>query len=207
MRRERVRLIAAAFFAVAWVPFLGSRASGHDWRPTTLAKGAQRRQLRVPIPDFTLTDHTGRPFHSKALRGKVVLLGFIYTSCPDVCPLITSSMRTVQRSLDGSDRKSVHFLSITTDPEIDSPEILKSYGQRYEVDFSNWAFLTGDLKALEPVWKAFGVKVARKARGLVNHTALTALIDAGGVMRFAYHGNFPDHKSVLGDLRSLLGQP
>lgn len=207
MRRERVRIIAVAFFAVAWVPFLGSGASGHDWRPTTLAKGAQRRQLRVPIPDFTLTDHTGKPFHSKALRGKVVLLGFIYTSCPDVCPLITSSMRTVQRSLNGREGESVHFLSITTDPEIDSPEILKSYGQRYEVDFSNWDFLTGDPKALQPVWKAFGVKVAREARGLVNHTALTALIGARGMMRFAYFGTSPDPKKVLQDMRALLAHP
>ena len=141
------------------------------------------------------------------MRGKVVLVAFVYTTCPDVCPLITASMQSVQRSLNGRERESVRFLSITTDPEIDSPDILKSYAGRYEVDLSNWSFLTGDLKTLQPVWKAFGVKVERKARGLVNHTALTALIDTKGVMRFAYFGASPDPKKVLQDIRALLARP
>ncbi|MBI2088100.1 MAG: SCO family protein [Deltaproteobacteria bacterium] len=196
------------FGTVSWVAalLLGAHgfAASHDPKPSVLGKGAPRRQVHIPIGDFSLTDHEGKAFAFAALKGKLVLVSFIYTSCPDVCPLITSSMRTVQRGLNGRERKSVHFLSITTDPEIDSPEILKSYARRYEVDFSNWSFLTGDIKALQPVWKAFGVKVERKARGLVNHTALTALIDAGGVMRFAYYGAAPDHRVVLQDIRNLL---
>ncbi|MBI2999839.1 MAG: SCO family protein, partial [Deltaproteobacteria bacterium] len=136
---------------------------GHDHSAPAAAKGALRREVRIPIQDFSLTDQEGRPFRFQSLKGKAVLVGFIYTSCPDVCPLITASMQSVQRSLNGRERKSVRFLSITTDPEIDSPDILKSYAGRYEVDFSNWFFLTGDVKALQPVWKAFGVKVERKA--------------------------------------------
>ncbi|MBI2361368.1 MAG: SCO family protein [Deltaproteobacteria bacterium] len=199
------------FSSIVWVVALlaGGRdlAWSHDPKPSVLEKGAPRRQVHLPIKDFSLTDHEGRAFEFGALKGKLVVVGFIYTSCPDVCPLITSSMRAAQRSLNGKERKSVYFLSITTDPEIDSPEVLKSYGRRYEVDFSNWSFLTGDLKALAPVWKAFGVKVERKARGLVNHTALAALIDGGGVMRFAYLGTSPDPKKVVQDMRALFARP
>lgn len=137
----------------------------------------------------------------------MVLLAFIYTTCPDVCPLVTASMRSVQRSLEESEQKDVFLLSITTDPEVDSPGVLNSYAQRYQVDFRNWLFLTGDLKSLASVWKSFGIKVERKARGLVNHTTLTALVDQKGVMRFVYYGTYPDHKNILRDLRSLLREP
>lgn len=207
MRLVEFRVIALVFLAPALIPFLNSQAFSHDWRPTTLAKGAQRRDVQVPIPSFTLTDHTGKVFHFESLRGKVVLLAFVYTTCPDVCPLVTASMRSVQRSLEESEQKDVFLLSITTDPEVDSPAVLKSYAQRYQVDFRNWLFLTGDQKSLDPVWKSFGIKVERKARGLVNHTTLTALVDQKGVMRFVYYGTYSDHKSLLRDFRSLVREP
>jgi protein SCO1/2 len=113
-------------------------------------------------------------------------------------------LRWVQTKLSANERKSVFLLSITTDPEIDKPQILKSYAERYGIDFSNWSFLTGGEKELSSVWKAFGVKVQRKARGLVDHTTLTVLVDKKGAMRFAYHGSSPDHDVILGDLRALL---
>lgn len=197
---------------IGWVLAIGLAAVlapdqqvfGRDHQSSPLAKGAPRRQIQHPIQDFSLADQEGKPFRFQSSRGKVVLVSFIYTTCPDVCPLITASMRLVQEGLKPSERQSVQFLSITTDPEVDTPQVLKSYAERYKVDFSNWSFVTGDLKSLEAVWKAFGVKVQRKARGLVNHTALTALIDKKGVMRFAYDGAAPDHKMILQDTRRLL---
>ena len=180
---------------------------GHDQPSPAAAKGALRREVRIPIQDFSLADQEGRPFRFQSLEGKVVLVGFIYTTCPDVCPLITASMRMVQEGLRPKERQSAFLLSITTDPEIDTPEVLKSYAGRYKVDASNWAFVTGDQKSLERAWKIFGVKVARKARGLVSHTTLTALADQKGVMRFAYYGAAPDHKRILQDMRGALSQP
>ena len=88
---------------------------------------------------------------------------------------------------------------------MDSPKILKGYGERYGIDFSNWLLLTAELQTLAPVWKAFGVGVKRKARGLVDHTPLIALIDGKGVMRFGYVGSSPDHKVILRDIDLLLG--
>lgn len=207
MRRKELRLLGAALLAATHVALLSARASSHDWRPTTLARGVERRELQHPIRDFSLTDHTGTPFSFNSLRGKVVLVAFVYTTCPDVCPLITASMQSVQRKLSGRERNGVFLLSITTDPEVDRPAVLKAYAERYQIDSSNWLFLTGEPASLAAVWKIFGVKVERKARGLVNHTTLTALVDTKGVMRFAYVGTSPDPDFVLRDLRKLLGPP
>jgi len=113
-------------------------------------------------------------------------------------------MRSVQNDLSPKERESVYLLSVTTDPEIDTPEILKSYGERYKVDFTNWSLLTGNIQQLALIWKAFGIKVLRKARGLVSHTSLTALMDKKGVVRIMYAGTAPDAKVILKDLRILL---
>ncbi|MBI2351850.1 MAG: SCO family protein [Deltaproteobacteria bacterium] len=182
-----------------------NRAISGEPHPHSVTRTASRRQLHLPIPDFSLTDQTGKPFKFQTLRGKLVPVAFVYTTCPDVCPLMTASMRLVQEKLPDRQRHSVFLLSITTDPEVDSPRVLKAYGERYGIDFSNWLFLTAELQTLAPVWKAFGVGVQRKARGLVDHTPLTALIDAKGNMRFAYIGGSPDHKMILRDIDFLLG--
>lgn len=192
-------LLASVFIAG------GERSAlAHDPGASLAEKVTPRRQVRLPIGKFSLTDQTGKPFAFDTLRGKLVLVGFIYTTCPDVCPLMTASMRLVQDRLKPGESKSVHLLSITTDPEVDTPEVLASYARRYKVDFSNWSFLTGDEPALSRVWKLFGVKVQRKARGLVAHTPLTALVDGAGAMRFAYYDTSPDQKIVLRDIRRLL---
>jgi protein SCO1 len=166
----------------------------------------QRREVRIPIQDFSLIDQGNRAFRFKSLSGKVVLIAFAYTTCPDVCPLITAAMRRVQADMADTEQQAVHLLTVTTDPEIDEPKVLAAYAKRYGADLSNWAFLTGDGSSLGKVWKNFGVKVDRKARGLVDHTPLVALIDQKGAMRFAYYGTSPDPKAVLRDLRSLLAR-
>jgi protein SCO1/2 len=196
------------FVLLAWALF-GSPREGmaHDPASPTVASKAERRQVHAVVNDFSLTDQAGRPFRFKSLRGKVVLLTFLYTTCSDVCPLLTANMRALQQNLTARERQDVYFLSVTTDPEVDTPSVLKSYADRYKVDFSVWSFLTGDQRSLEPVWKMFGVKVERVARGLINHTTLTAVIDKKGIMRLAYSNAAPNPETVLADMRSLLSQP
>ncbi|MGH7824288.1 MAG: SCO family protein [Candidatus Binatia bacterium] len=188
-------LILLAVIVPAW---------SHDTPPAQEAQPAERRQARIPVRDFSLTDQSGRTFQFNQLKGKLVLLAFAYTTCPDVCPLITAAMRRVQSGLDAKERNSVYFLTVTTDPEIDSPNILAGYAKRYGVDHSNWAFLTGDPESLGAVWKNFGVKVVRKGRGLVDHTPLIALIDRQGAARLVYLGPSPDPKAILRDIRQFL---
>ena len=206
MRQRLLQLLVGVSLAAAFVATIQKQAFGRDPISSPLAKGAPRRQVYLPIKDFLLTDQEGRLFQFQSLKGQVVLVSFIYTTCPDICPLITASMRLAQEGLRPSERRSVFFLSITTDPEVDTPEVLKSYAARYKIDSSNWSFLTGEMQSLTPVWQAFGVKVERKARGLINHTSLTGLIDKKVVLRFAYYGSAPDHKKILQDMRGLLQQ-
>lgn len=169
---------------------------------------AERREVRIPIEDFVLTDQHGRSFAFGRMHGKVVLVTFVYTSCPDVCPLITAAARAVQTELAPAERGAVQLLTITTDPEIDSPQTLRAYAGRYGADLTNWAFLTGDAGGLSRVWKNFGVRVRRRGRGLVDHTPLSCLVDASGVMRVAYVGASPDPRALLRDIRGLLtGSP
>ncbi len=169
--------------------------------------GAQRRVVSLPINDFTLVDQNGDGFEFKSVAGRVSLVSFVYTTCVDVCPLITAAMRQVQNRLPPEERRRVQLISITTDPEIDSPNVFRAYAKRYGAEFDNWAFLTGNRAALERIWKNFGVRVERKGRGLVNHTPLTAIIDRKSVMRFGYIGPSPDAKAVLADVHFLLKEP
>jgi protein SCO1/2 len=169
-------------------------------------KTVERRAVVIPINEFTLVDQNSNEFQFSRLTGRVVVVAFTYTTCPDVCPLITAALRQVQVGLTPDERKKVFLLSITTDPEIDSPKVLLGYGKRYGADSSNWSFLTGDQAALQKVWKNFGVGVKRQARGLVDHTPLTAVVDRHGKMRVAYVGPAPDAKLVLRDVRGLLAQ-
>jgi len=181
---------------------VGNQAVAHEVQQKTV----ERRAVVIPINDFTLVDQNSREFQFSNLTGRVVVVAFAYTTCPDVCPLLTAALRQVQSGLTPDERKKVFLLTITTDPEIDSPKVLASYGKRYGADSSNWSFLTGDQAALQKVWKNFGVGVKREGRGLVDHTPLTAVVDRQGKMRLAYIGPGPDAKMVLRDVRGLLAQ-
>jgi protein SCO1 len=155
-------------------------------------------------PAFVLLNQEGNRFDSTTLRGKVVVLNFIFTTCTDVCPLFTANFAQLQRTLKNEPAGNVFLVSITTDPEVDSPKVLKSYAQRYGADFQNWAFLTGSESQLKQVWKGFDVRVIKKGRGLVQHTSLTTVIDRQGVRRFNFFGEKWPLKDLLRDTSALL---
>jgi len=163
-----------------------------------------RTQVATEAPDFALTDQDGRRFALRDLRGKAVLVSFIYTSCPDVCPVIFYVVTEVQKRVQAEGRGEVASVFLTIDPEIDSPQVLKTFALRRSVDFSATYLLTGKPEELQAVWSAFGVKVNRRARGLVDHSPLTVLIDARGVMRYRYLSGFPDAEIVAADVRNVL---
>lgn len=155
-------------------------------------------------PEFALLNQDGNRFDSTTLRGKVLVLNFIFTTCTDVCPLFTANLAQLQRTLKNEHAGNVFFVSITTDPEVDSPKVLKSYAQRYGADFQNWVFLTGSEAQLKQVWKDFGVRVIKKGRGLVQHTSLTTVIDRQGTRRFNYFGEKWQLTDLLRDTSALL---
>ena len=162
--------------------------------------------LNTKAPNFVLLNQDGNRFDSTTLRGKVVVLNFIFTTCTDVCPLFTAHFAQLQRTLKNGPAGDLFFVSITTDPEVDSPNVLKSYAQRYGADFQNWAFLTGTDAQMKPVWKGFGVRVISKGRGLVQHTSLTTVIDREGIRRFNYFGEKWQLKDLQKDIAGLLAK-
>lgn len=162
-----------------------------------------RRLVNTPVPDFKLTDQDGKPFLFNAARGKLVLATFVFTHCPDVCPLLTAKFAAVQRALDEKQFKDYLLLTITTDPERDSPAVLKDYAGRFKADLRRWSFLAGTRSDLAKVWKIFRINVTKTQSGDVNHTTLTTLIDRRGQRRLDYYGDKWQDKEVLKDIQWL----
>jgi protein SCO1/2 len=162
-----------------------------------------RRETNVAAPSFTLTDQAGQRFQFKPASGKVVLVTFVYTTCPDVCPLFSAHFAAIQRALDEEKRDNYELLSISTDPKRDTPAKMKAYAQAFKADAKHWHFLTGSPKDLADVWKKFGVTVKDHGNGQIQHTNLTTLIDAKGTRRVDYYGDKWLVKEVLKDIKWL----
>jgi protein SCO1/2 len=166
-----------------------------------------RRVVDKPVADFVLTDQLGHRFKWADTRGKIVVVNFIYTKCPDVCPLLSAKFAAMQRSLEEQKQTDYLFVSITTDPARDNSQTLKSYATLFKADERGWLFLTGSKEALAKVWKEFGVTVRKAPDGEVQHTTLTTVIDRQGVRRVDYYGDKWQEKEVLKDIVSLATQP
>jgi protein SCO1/2 len=193
--------------AVIAVLLLGTvfpaRSSAHIPIPPKKPTDIGRRLVNTEVPDFKLVDQNGRPFQFKDSRGKIVLITFIFTTCPDVCPLLTAKFAAIQRSLDERRFKDYLLLSITTDPERDSSAALKDYAGIFKADLHRWSFLTGPRPELAKVWRIFHVNVTKTKSGDVNHTSLTTLIDRQGKRRVDYFGDKWQDKEVLRDIEWL----
>ena len=201
--------VALSLLTSAWLSIdlnAQEAASSHAHQAGPHQKPPTATVTNVKAPDFTLVDQEGKQFLSTNLRGKIVVLDFIYTTCTEVCPLFTANFLRLQGDLKPERKNGVFFVSITTDPEIDSPKILKAYAQRYGADFSNWAFLTGTEAQLKEVWKGFGIRVIRRGRGLVQHDSVTTLIDRRGIRRFNHFGEKWRLADVERDLLLLVAE-
>ena len=100
-----------------------------------------RQHIEGKAPELALVDQSGQPLTLTELRGKVVLLTF--SACAEVCPLITAAMVTLQQRLTAAERQQVFFLSVTAQPEVDTPAVLYAYANHLGVDLASWAFVTG----------------------------------------------------------------
>ena len=165
-----------------------------------------RRVVDKAVADFVLTDQFGHPFKWADARGKIVVVDFIYTKCPDVCPLLSAKFAAMQRSLEEQKQNNYLLVSITTDPARDNSQTLKAYAALFKADERRWFFLTGSREALAKVWKDFGVTVRNAPDGEVQHTTLTTVADRQGARRVDYYGDKWQEKEVLKDIKSLAAR-
>lgn len=165
-----------------------------------------RRSVVTAVPDFSLVNQDGQLFRFANNQGKLVLVTFIFTTCSDICPLLSAKFAAIQRALQEKKLDNYLLLSISTDPERDTPATLKAYGENYKADFRRWAFLTGSPDQLAKVWKGFGINVRKTAGAQVQHTALTTLIDRQGVRRVDYYGDKWQAREILRDISWLETQ-
>jgi protein SCO1/2 len=189
------KLIVRILAAVALVWLLASGA--------TFTAGESLPKIK-PAPDFTLTNDDGKRLALRELRGKVLAITFIYASCADTCPLLTAKMVGIQNRLRSDFGNKVYFISITVDPEHDTPEILKQYAEAHKANPDGWAFLTGTSGEIRDVTKRYGVYYKKTARGDVDHTFLTSLVDQSGTLRVQYMGVKFDPDEMLRDIHSLV---
>ena len=155
-------------------------------------------------PEFTLTTQDGNRLSLEELRGKVVVVTFIYASCTDTCPLLTAKMARLQSRLGADFGPQAFFVSVTVDPERDTPQALKRYASAHGVELAGWAFLTGTPAEIRDVARHYGIAYHKTPRGDVEHTFLTSIVDRSGWLRVQYLGVRFDPDEMLKDIQSLL---
>jgi len=153
-------------------------------------------------PDFTLTDGvSGKSLTLSSLRRSTVALAFLYTRCPDVCPLTAGQFRAAQRSL-AADASKVEFVAVSVDPEGDTPAAVREFSNLHDLS-DRWHYLIGPRAQVEAVWALYGIgSFASSGARAVEHNDAIYLIDAGGRERAIVHSSDPTNW-LLDDLRAL----
>jgi protein SCO1/2 len=161
--------------------------------------------VRDPAPDFELVDQAGAKLALADLRGKLVLLDFIFTTCQGPCPILTSAHVTLQRMLSPELRARTRFVSISLDPVRDTPMELRAYALARGADLAGWSFLTGDPEAVARVIQAFGVGSMRRPDGQIDHLVASFLIDAEGNIAQRFIGLEHEPEALKRALEALAG--
>ena len=189
--------------------------------------GACAPEVRLPrlweAPDFALINQDSREVKLSDFRGEVVLMDFIYTSCPDVCGLLDYQMQRVWHQLDDGLKQDLVLISVSFDPEVDTPEVLRQYATLFDVP--GWQFLTGTLKQIHQVTDDYGLGYQISYEETADepdhkhgdshgparhyrHNIVVVLIDRDGMVRKTY-GNDPAsevEKTMIRDVTSVVGE-
>lgn len=148
---------------------------------TTIRGRKAYREVGENLPDFALYDQSGDVVNVARFRGKQLLVNFIYTRCPiaTMCPLAVEQFQTIQKSAREQGIENLELISITMDPEYDTPGVLHEYAEARGIDTSNYSFLTGPESAIKDLLTQFGVHAFEEG-ALIQHTLATLLIDENG---------------------------
>jgi protein SCO1 len=190
-----MRVLTRSIYGFALAATLAAPASAHSLKELEDQLTARERYIQIvnrPAPDFALQDADGHATSLRDLRGKVVVLYFIYASCPDVCPLLSERIADIQQQINTTPmRDIVAFVAITTNPERDTPDVLRDYGPAHGLDPVNWRFLTSGVDhatATRELAKAYGLEFTPMDDGTQMHGLVTHVIDKSGNLRARFHG-------------------
>jgi len=169
-----------------------------------IAKGATESAERLhegdSLPSFNLVDQNGRPLTREQLAGKSAVITFIFTRCPipNFCPLMTKNFGQLQSEItaDPTLKGHVQLLSISFDPEHDTPQTLTQYGQAFTRDLDTWRFATGSIEEVNRLTSAFSVYVKAEG-GTISHGLCTALVSPEGIVEKIWRGNGWENAEIL----------
>jgi protein SCO1/2 len=159
-----------------------------------------------PAPEVSLTDQTDRAFSLSSLRGKAVLVSFIYTTCNGSCPATTQGLFRVQQALKkaGLWKNNVEFVSISLDPARDSPAVLADYARVFGADTAAWHFLTGPPARVNKTLAAWGMWAKIGPSGILDHPSRIFLVDPMGRQREIYNLEVFNPDTVVNDVKRVL---
>jgi protein SCO1 len=158
------------------------------------------------LPALTFTDQHGDPISLASLKGKPVLIDFIYTACPGACLTLTQKMARIVASLEPQLRAGVTLVSITIDPEHDGPAALASYARKQGAEYPNWLFLTAGPGNLDQELSLFAVRRVRKPDGSIDHITGIFLLGPDGREIHEYEGQTVRAGTVVADLKSVVNR-
>jgi protein SCO1/2 len=194
--------VAGIFAALVWWKFGGATQQQPERSAGDFAEAAEG--FAVPLPEFTLTERSGKPLSLDDLRGKVWVADFIFTRCPGPCPAMSLKFAQLQRAF----RKlaDVRLVSISVDPEHDTPEVLTAYADSYEADPERWLFLTGEKQTIiNLAVNAFKISAGDDPQ---LHGTHFVLVDRQGRIRGFYRGSEQTALEQLKrDVRRLAQEP
>lgn len=151
--------------------------------------------------------------YPEVIKDKVAVIGFIYTHCPDICPMTTHNIQLAEEKLSKDELKGVKFLLVSFDPERDSPSILKKYAFVRDMNMNDWELLTGTNENIDPLLNEFSVKAIHddttyNDRGepdyFIIHTDRISLVDENGNLRKNYRGSTANPDEIVNDIKKLL---
>ncbi|MDR4948295.1 SCO family protein [Neobacillus cucumis] len=174
---------------------------------TACGKEKIENEVNWPIKDFSATTQQNKSMGLKDLKGKVWVSAFIFTSCADVCPPMTSNMVTLQKKLKDEKLTNVELVSFSVDPTVDTPEVLTHYAKQFGVDFTNWTFLTGYSQEFIEKYAAESFKtIVKKPKdgNQVIHQTFLYLVDKEGNIKKTYSG-YKDvpYDEIIHDIKAL----
>jgi protein SCO1/2 len=198
-----IRALHAAMLCFLSALLAGACGGGGSSPGATVRASSALRGVRVDPPtratDFALADQAGQIVRLSKQRGKYVILTFLYTHCPDVCPLIASNLNQALRQL-GRQRSNVRVIAVSVDPRRDTPTAVVGFVTAHHL-LPQFHYLTGSRADLAPIWRAYHVTVTREGKS-IGHSAYEMLIDPNGRGRLIYDAQVPA-ADVIHDIRVL----